>query len=440
MSPKLLQSISMMALPLPDLRQAITAEVEKNPALEIEADRSEVSLTPLEPSGEDYDFFENSSDPGYVGDKTKEDSDSKQKFLEGTTSRSESLQDHLLFQWGLQDLSLREKVLGEKIIQNLDSDGFHQEPPQSLIQSEDESPLLEKTLFLIQHLDPLGCATKNPQESLMRQVEFSPHIPAQAKALFTDYYDLTIKGKTRELARKLRISQEETELLLTDIKQLSPYPGRPFSAEEANYVIPDLLIYQQAKEITIRLNDDEIPVLRINEEFLQYQEQGQGDVKKFIRNHIKDATSFINSIQYRNQTLLKVARALAEHQSAFFFKGPKELVPLTMKEVADEISMTEGTISRISNSKYIQTEWGIFPVKFFFSNAVSTSRQNQSPQGLSHNAVREYIKEIIDESPPGKRLSDQKLSDLLKNKGINIARRTVAKYRKELNIESSFNR
>ncbi|MCK5672657.1 MAG: RNA polymerase sigma-54 factor, partial [Spirochaetales bacterium] len=206
-----------------------------------------------------------------------------------------------------------------------------------------------------------------------------------------------------------------------------------------SYVIPDIMVTIKDGEFVLILNDEEIPVLGISPFFAETQNiQQEKETKQYISNSIRDARWFINSIQLRNKTLLKIATVIVEFQRNFFIKGPKYLQPLTLKNVAEEVQVHETTVSRISNAKYMQTEWGIFPIKYFFTNSISGSGSTGSR--FSKEGVKAVLKEILEENTLKKQLSDQKISDLLKLQGIKIARRTVAKYRSELFIDSSFER
>jgi RNA polymerase sigma-54 factor len=223
------------------------------------------------------------------------------------------------------------------------------------------------------------------------------------------------------------------------IQTLTPFPGREYSQSGPQYVIPDLMITQKEGEFVIVLNDEEIPVLGVNA-FFDEVLQTNGDkkeVKQFVTSKIRDARWFIQTLQQRNKTLLKVAKAIVEFQRDFFLRGPKHIVPLTLKDIAGEIGVHEATVSRLTNGKYVQTDFGLFELKYFFSNAVAGT--NSKGIQYSKEGVKAIVKEIL-ESEQGGTLSDQKITDLLEKRGVTIARRTVAKYRKELDISSSYDR
>ncbi len=441
MNPQLYQSIQLMAMPIQELKLTIREELEKNPALEVIEEKMDESLDTAERQTEEYDLFENSSDPGYTRRLDEEASDSKRKFMEGALSRPENLHDHLIWQLQVQPIEPEEFGVGELLIQNLDDNGFHLEDPDTLVKGEAKKHLPAMTK-LIQRLDPVGTCTADYRESLIVQVSLQPDAPKFTREIIADYLDLLEKSKFAEIARKLKISQETVLIILEFIKTLQPFPGRQYSTSKATYVIPDLLVTMKEGEFFLILNDEEIPVLGINPFFSEIMDNGKAkpekNVKQFVNSNVKDARWFIRSIHQRNQTLLKIAKAIIEFQRDFFIKGRKYLVPLTLKDIAEEVEVHETTVSRITTAKYVQTEWGIFELKHFFSNSISGAGSQGSR--FSKEGVKEIIREILEDDNTDKHLSDQKISDLLKKQGINIARRTVAKYRNELDIDSSYRR
>ncbi|HDQ13289.1 MAG TPA: RNA polymerase sigma-54 factor [Sediminispirochaeta sp.] len=439
MSPQLYQSIKLMAMPMQELKLKIQEELEQNPALEVVDESPEISIEEMSSGTEDYDYFENSSDPGRLSSYDQEASDSKQKFIEGALTRPESLHDHLMWQLRLQPIPSDWFRVGELLIWNLDQNGFHLEDPLKLVPVELRKHLPE-VQRLIQQLDPQGTCTRDYRESLKVQAALSPAAPPGAVELIDQYFELLEKRSISDITKKTKFSTEEVEAVIDFLKTLTPYPGRLYSNEETTYVIPDVLVRHEEGEFRLYLNDEDIPRLGISPIFSEMEsetiEQAKED-RRFVKRSVRDAQWFISSIEQRNQTLLKIARCIFEFQRKFFLYGPKQLAPLTLKDVAAEVKVHETTVSRIVNSKYIQTEWGIFPLKYFFSNQVSSTGNNR----YSKEAVKEIIREIIAEnSENGKKLSDQKISDSLKKRGISIARRTVTKYRKELDIDSSYYR
>lgn len=437
MNPQLFQSIKLMALPVVDLRERIEEELDRNPALEVVEDRSTVSLdAAYAPQKEEDDYFESTSDSGFAHRGSDEDSDQQRKFMEGVLSRPETLQEHLLWQLRLQPIDDEIRRIGELLIQNLDSDGFHKEPVDALF--KDTEPVkIQRTMELVRTLDPQGTCTADYKESLRVQARLFPDAPEGMEEVL-HHLELLERNRISEVAKKTKRSEAEIKLILERIKELSPFPGRQFDTGDTKYVTPDLLVLRKEGEFVLVLNDEEIPVLGINPFFMKISDgkDGEKPVRDFAKENIKEARWFIKSINQRNHTLLRVGRAIVEFQRAFFAKGPKYLVPLTLKDIAAEIGVHETTVSRIANKKYMQTEWGIFEIRHFFTNSISGAGSGGSR--YSKEGVKEIIREMI-LSEEG-HLSDQEISDLLTRKGIPLARRTVAKYRKELDLGSSYNR
>jgi len=441
MNPQLYQSIQLMAMPIQELKITIREELEKNPALEVIEEKAEESLDTAERQAEEYDLFENSSDPGYTQRLNEEASDAKHRFIEGALSRPESLHDHLIWQLRVQPIEQDAFKVGELLIQNLDDNGFHIEDPAVLIRGDDKKHM-SAMMDLIRRLDPVGTCTADYKESLVVQASLNPAAPEHTREIIETYLEPLEKGKFADIARKMKISQDDILEILEFIKTLEPFPGRQYSTSRSNYVIPDLQVTKKDGEFILILNDEEIPVLGINPFFTEIMRNGasvsEKKAKRFVNSNIKEARWFIRSIHQRNQTLLKIAKAIVEFQRDFFIKGPKYLVPLTLKDIAEEVDVHEPTVSRISTAKYIQTEWGIFELKHFFSNSISGAGSQGSR--FSKEGVKEIIREILENDETARHYSDQKISDLLKKQGKNIARRTVAKYRNELDIDSSYRR
>ncbi len=442
MTPQLYQSIKMMAMPIQELRDTIREELEKNPALEIVEDRSTVSWDDLKRENQEdrTDYFDDSSDRGYSNYRSDFGEDTKRKFIEGALSKPESLHEHLMWQLRVQPVTKEEFRIGELLIRNLDNNGFHIEPPETLVKKE-ELATMKKVMKIIQTFDPIGVCTKDYREALLVQIENHSNPYPGSYELIRDHLELLEKGKYQEIAKKMRIKEREVKKIVEFIRTLEPMPGRNFFSETTKYVIPDVLIKHHEGEFIIVINDEEIPVLRVNpfyEELAESEKTDKKKLKQFVKTTVHEARWFIRSINQRNETLFKVCKAIVEFQRDFFLKGPKYLAPLTLKDIANEVGVHEATVSRITTGKYVETEWGIFELKYFFSNAVSSSSGETSR--FSKEGVKQIVKEIIEQESGKKKLSDQKISEILSKRGIKIARRTVAKYRKELEIESSIRR
>jgi RNA polymerase sigma-54 factor len=445
MTPQLYQAVRLMALPIQDLKTTIEEELEKNPALQVDEDNTEVSLDSMprrEKGLDDTDYFDHASDASYSRADGEEASDAKRQFLEGALSQPESLQDHLLWQLALQPITEEERQVGELLIRNLDENGFHLEPLDLLVkeQSATARALVPKLMALIQGLDPLGVCVKDVRESLLVQISRHPAPHPKAAAVVEDHLEALENRKYKEIQKAMRIPEEEVRKILAFIRTLDPLPGRSYSRETPRFVVPDVQIALQDGEFVIILNDEMIPVLGVNPMFeeMAREKAKNMEVRRYVSSNLQNARWFIRSVAQRNETLIKVCRAVVEFQREFFLKGPKYLKPLTLKDVAGEIGVHEATVSRITSSKFVQTEWGIFALKHFFSNSIAGAGSTGSR--FSKEGVKEVIREIIQQEGGDKGLSDQKIVEILAGRGIALARRTVAKYRGELDIDSSYQR
>ncbi|MDR2515902.1 MAG: RNA polymerase factor sigma-54 [Spirochaetaceae bacterium] len=450
MNPQLFQSIQLMELPVVDLRAKIAEELERNPALEVAADRSTVSLDEGYGSPkEEYDYFEASSDAGFIRSGGAEAADGHRRFIEQALARDETLQERLL--WNLRLVPVDDAIrrMGELIIQNLNEDGFHKEPPELLLRNEDPR-LVEAALMTVRALDPPGCATKDYRESLLVQARLLNGAPGGMEEALL-YLELLEKGKFDEASKKLGKTADETREIYRRIREdLSPFPGRQYTPGEVRYVTPDVQVFTRGGNFIIKINDEEIPVLRINSFFRKMsgsrpgrrpravgeRESKERQARDYVNANVRDARLFIHSIRQRERTLKRVSRAVVEFQRSFFANGPKYLAPLTLRDIAEELGIHETTVSRTASGKYMQTEWGIFEIRHFFSNSISGAGSGGSRH--SKSGVKERIRELI--SGEDRRCSDQEIADLLAAQGITIARRTVAKYRNELDLGSSYTR
>jgi RNA polymerase sigma-54 factor len=316
-----------MALPIQELNTRIQEELEKNPALEILSEKPTVSLEEAEnieiTKNDTFEYFENSSDPGFSttsGRVDTEAADAKHKFIEGTLSRPESLQDNLIWQLRLQKISEREREIGELLIHNLDSNGFHSEEPEKLIEAA-ELEILQRMISLIRHLEPLGTCTSDYKESLLVQISLDKNAPDKLAELVENHMEQLEKNKTKEICRSMKIEEEQLQDLIVYLKRFTPFPGREYSTEEVKYVIPDLMVKLKEGEFVIILNDEEIPVLGLNsffQELNKNQNEENKETSEFVKANIQEAKWFIRSIHQRNETLLKISSAILDLQRNFF--------------------------------------------------------------------------------------------------------------------------
>ncbi|MBQ3024827.1 MAG: RNA polymerase factor sigma-54 [Spirochaetaceae bacterium] len=462
LSYQMIQSINLLSIPTIELSEKIYEEVEKNPALEIVRDVSfENPTIKLNPSKKDYDTVSHSSD-----------SDVFQSFLESSPSRNETLQENLLMQLRVSSLSEDEKSIAKRIIQSLDDKGYFlipleemfsdfYQPVENSVENFTEKSVYQKALDVlpkIQKFYPIGIICKNLQESLEIQakekiekaddIKLEKEINLLVLDILHNHFELLEKPRANLIHKKLNdlgvvCSLNQIELAIEFIRSLDPYPARNFSTEKSIYIRPDVFVSRLSEQELLQETDEEtkkypfkvelvktnLPTVKISNDFLDYQENNPQ-----IKKAVNDAKNFLNAVEQRNSTLLKVSVEIVKYQKDFFEKGSLYLKPLRLKDIANKIGVHETTVSRISNGKYLQCEWGLFELKYFFSNSVNENNDSQSKE-----SIKQELLQIL-KSSGEKKLSDQKLSEKLAEKGINIARRTVAKYRKELNFDSSYDR
>lgn len=453
MSPQMIQSIQIMSLPVEDLRERIFEEVEKNPALEILGDGKFINRGPVD----------NTRVSTRVGSSVE--SDDFQAFIENTQGYQESLQDHLLAQIRVIPLTEDELRIGERIIQNLDDKGFNASDPENILDATDSLGTMQKVLQIVRNLDPVGTACNNVEESLLVQAQSYSNCPPLVTEILKNHFPLMGKKRPALIQKALEergvsCTLKRVEEAMDFIKTLDPYPARWFSKGKNSYVEPEIFIRRASEEETeetgnkfiVDFADDIIPQVGLSNIYTQLLENKrlEGDEKKFLQDSIKEGKWFLSAIEMRKTNIVKIVQYIVAFQELFFDKGPGYLKPLRLKDIADVLEIHEATVSRIVNSKYLQCEWGLFNLKYFFTNAVSTTlikssedNENKVPMVASKESVKHVLQEIIQEhekDPGGKKLSDEKLSKLLAERGVSVARRTVAKYRSELQIESSFDR
>lgn len=422
---QLLQTMDTIALSTEELKEKIKKEEEKNPTL-IVKDRTE-SFDALSSSG------------------SSKDDDEKANWIERAMSEKESLSEHLLKQLGCIDLDEKTRSVAETIISSLDQNGFTGENPENLV-SEKDRPYFAKALSVVQSLDPSGVGAKDWKDSLLLQIKEEGADDDELnlfKHLIYKELDNIKSGKIETIAKELKTDKEDVEAMLDLIKSLTPFPGLAYSSEYDGYIIPELSIKKKDGKLALSLNRFALPIVEVDPSYIEMEKELKGEkteenkiALKYLKENISNANSLISQIAARESTLERTGTVLMEKQKDFFLYGPLYLKGLTMKEVADEVGVHEATISRVASSKYIDTDFGIFPIRYLFS----AKPQKESGNDLSKNAIKETIRKIIEENKDTKALSDQKICNILSERGITIARRTVSKYRKELNIDSSFDR
>ncbi len=358
------------------------------------------------------------------------------------TSTGETLQSHLLWQLNVTHMSDKDKAIAVNLIDAINDDGYLDTTLEEIkagLDQELEADLDEVVMVLhrIQQFDPIGVGARDLAECLLLQLtaQFNDHPHYQkASELVTKYLHLLGPKDYNQLKKLLRINEAELKQIILLIQQLNPKPGGQITAKEPEYIIPDVIIRRNREKWLVELNQEAIPKIRINSQYASYVKRADsGEDNTFLKNQLQEARWFIKSLQSRNETLMKVATQIVEHQRGFLEYGEEAMKPLVLAEVADAVGMHESTISRVTTQKYMYTPRGIYELKYFFSSHVNTSEGGE----CSSTAIRAIIKKLVAAENPQKPLSDSKLTALLKEQGVQVARRTVAKYREAMGIGPS---
>jgi RNA polymerase sigma-54 factor len=358
--------------------------------------------------------------------------------LESTLTKKTSLYDHLVWQLKLSKLPAEEESCAMLIIGNLDTDGYLKEPPLRDIAEEAGIPIAkaEEVLTRLQQYDPIGVCARSLSESLLIQAR---HIGADDEVLvkmITEHLSNLEKKNYQAIARDLKESVEEIYEAAKVIMSLDPRPGREYTTEEPHYITPDVYIHKVGDKFFVVPNDDGLPKLKISS-FYRTALSDSPKAREYIQDKLRSAQWLIRSIQQRQRTIVKVTESIIKFQREFFEKGIAHLKPLILREVAEDISMHESTISRVTTNKYVHTPQGIFELKFFFNSGIRLTTDDDK---LASEAVKTKIRQLITAEDSRHPLSDQKIVEMLREQTIDIARRTVAKYREQLGILSSSKR
>ena len=495
LTPQMQQAIKLLQLSSIELQQQIRETVDLNPLLEID----DASNSSIEESYEDmisrenmeneeYDLFDNDAsiksqeidgldssinidengtiqrmDNSSIQDQSVSNSQEfsriddsysaaprgskglaidNDSIYEGETT--ETLQDHLMMQLELSPLEGNDKLIAQSIIDAIDDSGYLSESIESIFES------LKNTIFnieledvvtvlkIVQHYDPIGVGSRNVQECLLIQLnELPSDTPYKDTAckLIKQYINFLSNRDFRSICQKLSLKEDVLKKVLALIRSLNPRPGNFAPSKKTDFIIPDVVVVKKSDgTYTVELNPSANTKVRINEGYRQLANRASTkEEKQFFKDHMQEANWFIQSIEKRNETLLKVSRCIVEHQKEFMEKGACAMQPMVLNDVATEISMHESTISRITTQKFIYTPQGTYELKFFFSSSVGSDDGSEA----SSTAIKAKIKELVAAEDPKKPLSDNKISDLLNEYGMNVARRTVAKYREAIGIPAS---
>ncbi|MFA7166351.1 MAG: RNA polymerase factor sigma-54 [Desulfoplanes sp.] len=460
MTPQLQQAIKLLQLSRMELLDVVQEELLENPMLDedvLDPDLEE-KKNQEEPqnreeensefAGEEKDFLKNAEWEDYLGDFSSTgkqvqayESEAFEEIssYEGRVSAKPSLDGHLLWQLHLSSLTEEDCRIGELIINNLSALGYLETGTKDLAAQLDvDEESVEAVLKVIQNFDPVGVAARTPQECLLVQLDAVGDKDPLLRSLITDHLEDIEQHRYKPLLRKFKIGKDDLKEYLDVITALDPMPGASFGNEIAVYVSPDAYVYKYEDDFVIVLNDDGLPKLQLNPFYMETLEANANkEDSSYLHEKMRAAQWLMKSLQQRQRTLYKVVESIVRFQKDFFEHGPSQLKPLILKDVAADIEMHESTVSRITTSKYVATPHGIFPLKYFFNSALDLDDGTQ----VGSESVKVAIKKIIDSEDTKKPYSDEKISKMLKDQlDVNIARRTVAKYRSALNIESSSRR
>lgn len=456
MTPQLQQAIRLLQLSTLELQQELQQALESNPLLEQidtheeidtretqdsetpdTADALEQKETPEElPLDASWDTIYTAGTPsGTSGDYI----DDEPPVYQGETTQT--LQDYLMWQVELTPFSDTDRAIATSIVDAVDDTGYLTVPLEDILESMGDEEIdideVEAVLKRIQRFEPVGVAAKDLRDCLLIQLsQFDKTTPwlEEARLIISDHLDLLANHDFRTLMRVTRLKEDVLKEAVNLIQSLDPRPGQSIQTGEPEYVIPDVLVRKHNGHWTVELNSDSIPRLQINQHYASMCNNARNDGdSQFIRSNLQDAKWLIKSLESRNDTLLRVSRCIVEQQQAFFEQGEEYMKPMVLADIAQAVEMHESTISRVTTQKYLHSPRGIFELKYFFSSHVNTEGGGEA----SSTAIRALVKKLIAAENPAKPLSDSKLTSLLSEQGIMVARRTVAKYRESLSIPPS---
>lgn len=456
MTPQLQQAIRLLQLSTLELQQELQQALESNPLLEQidtheeidtretqdsetldTADALEQKEMPEElPLDASWDAIYTAGTPsGTSGDYI----DDELPVYQGETTQT--LQDYLMWQVELTPFSDTDRAIATSIVDAVDDTGYLTVPLEDILESMGDEEIdideVEAVLKRIQRFDPVGVAAKDLRDCLLIQLsQFDKTTPwlEEARLIISDHLDLLANHDFRTLMRVTRLKEDVLKEAVNLIQSLDPRPGQSIQTGEPEYVIPDVLVRKHNGHWTVELNSDSIPRLQINQHYASMCNNARNDGdSQFIRSNLQDAKWLIKSLESRNDTLLRVSRCIVEQQQAFFEQGEEYMKPMVLADIAQAVEMHESTISRVTTQKYLHSPRGIFELKYFFSSHVNTEGGGEA----SSTAIRALVKKLIAAENPAKPLSDSKLTSLLSEQGIMVARRTVAKYRESLSIPPS---
>lgn len=436
MTPELRQAIQLLQFTSQELNEYLEKQIEENPLLELENTAEDYeNIDDFANKKEEIDWKEYIGKEDDISYRPQVDKNVKEYSFENFISYSPSLRDNLFFQLNVLEISQEDKKIGEILIESIDENGYLMTSVEQVAMDLNiDSERIENVLSLIQGFEPLGVGARSLKECLLIQIREDENRHPEAEKVVEYYLEDVAYNRLSKIAKELNMDIEEVQNICDYIKTLEPKPGRSFSdGNQVKYITPDATIEYIDGEYIIILNDVTGPRLNINNFYKELMRKGKDEkATEYLTEKLNSAMWIIKSIEQRRMTIYKVVESILKFQKDFFEIGERGLKPLTLNEVAEDIQMHESTVSRATNGKYVQTPRGLYELKFFFSSGLTTSGGE-----MSSTSIKSMIKDLIEQENPKKPYSDQKISDILKAKGINISRRTVAKYRDELEIPSS---
>lgn len=436
MTPELRQAIQLLQFTSQELNEYLEKQIEENPLLELENTAEDYeNIDDFANKKEEIDWKEYIGKEDDISYRPQVDKNVKEYSFENFISYSPSLRDNLFFQLNVLEISQEDKKIGEILIESIDENGYLMTSVEQVAMDLNiDSERIENVLSLIQGFEPLGVGARSLKECLLIQIREDENRHPEAEKVVEYYLEDVAYNRLSKIAKELNMDIEEVQNICDYIKTLEPKPGRSFNdGDQVKYITPDATIEYIDGEYIIILNDVTGPRLNINNFYKELMRKGKDEkATEYLTEKLNSAMWIIKSIEQRRMTIYKVVESILKFQKDFFEIGERGLKPLTLNEVAEDIQMHESTVSRATNGKYVQTPRGLYELKFFFSSGLTTSGGE-----MSSTSIKSMIKDLIEQENPKKPYSDQKISDILKAKGINISRRTVAKYRDELEIPSS---
>ncbi|MDN7126296.1 RNA polymerase factor sigma-54 [Pseudidiomarina sp. 1APR75-33.1] len=441
MTPQLQQAIRLLQLSSFELQQEVQQALEENPLLEQDEIEEPLRDHDEEALSDDNHEWDQNYTAELMGAVGQNDADYDAMVF---GCGKETLHDHLRWQLQLSHFSPVDEQIGLAIIDAINAAGYLTQSVDELTQglnSQLQEPVEDDEVAVvlkrIQQFDPVGVGARDVSECLLLQLqqfpEQTPYL-SQARKAVANYVELLGQRDYRSLCKYLKLNETQLTEVLAIVQQLQPHPGDRFEQNDDAYVIPDVVVHKKNSRWIVELNPQSLPKLKVNSSYAALiQDARQSDDMSYIRQHLQEAKWFIRSIESRNETLLKVATSIVQRQQAFFELGEEAMKPMVLADIAAAIEMHESTVSRVTSQKYMHTPRGVFELKYFFSSQLSTD----GGEDCSSTAIRALLKKLVAAENPKKPLSDSKLTELMSDQGIQVARRTIAKYREALQIPPS---